>query len=249
MRAYMPTYPFLPALIASTGVALAATTAASILWMTPVRLQRWLPWLQATAAGLLLGDALLHMLPEAMEHGLKAAGTGPLLAAGVLVFLLTECPVRALGRGSTAPFARMDLVGDVLHHFADGVVIGAAFTVNDTLGMLVALAIAGHELPREVGNAAILVAGGQSPRRAVAWTMATTAMVPAGALAVALLERDAATVAATLTVVAGATLYLVCSDLLPALWMRLERGRGYAPMLGVLAGLGFMWLATLLPVH
>ena len=245
----MPSHVFLPALLASGGVALVATGSIAVLWMTPHRLQRWLPWLQAIAAGLLLGDALLHMLPEATAHGLKAAGTGPLLATGVLVFLLAEGVVRMFGRGPTAAFARMDLAGDALHHFADGVVIGAAFTVSDTLGMLVALAIAGHELPREVGNAAVLVSGGQSPQRAVAWTLATAAMVPAGALAVVLLGHDPATVAAMLAVVAGATLYFVCGDLLPALWTRLEHGRRYAPMLGVLAGLAFMWLATLLPVH
>lgn len=245
----MSTLPVLPALLASMGVALVATSSTAVLWMAPQRLQRWLPWLQATAAGLLLGDALLHMLPEATAHGLKAGGTGPLLATGVLTFLLAEGIVRMLGRGTTAPFARMDLAGDVLHHFADGVVIGAAFAVSDALGVLVALAIAGHELPREVGHAAVLISGGQSPRRAVAWTLTTAAMVPAGTLAIVLLGHNPATVAATLAVVAGATLYLVCGDLLPALWARLEHGRRYAPMLGVLAGLGFMWLVTLLPVH
>jgi len=237
------------ALLASTGVALIASSSATVLWMKPHQLMRWLPWLQAVAAGLLLGDALLHMLPEATAHGLKASGAGPLLATGVLIFLVSEGIVRAFGQAGTAPFARMDLLGDVLHHIADGVVIGAAFTVGDALGMLVAMAIAGHELPREVGHAAVLISGGQSPRRAVAWSMATGALVPAGAMAVVPLGHDPATVAGMLAVVAGATLYLVCGDLLPALWARLEQGRRYAPMLGVLAGLGFMWLATLLPIH
>ncbi|WP_329743019.1 ZIP family metal transporter [Dyella sp. A6] len=236
-------------LFVSTAVALIASSSTTLLWFKPQQLLQWLPWLQAMAAGLLLGDALLHLLPEAAAHGLDAAGTGPLLAVGMLVFMVTEGIVRAFAHASTAPFARMDLVGDILHHIADGVVIGAAFTVGDTLGVLVALAIAGHELPREVGHAAVLISGGQSPRRAVAWSMAAGALVPAAAMGVVLLGHDPATVAGMLAVVAGATLYLVCGDLLPALWTRLDEGRRYTPMLGVLGGLGFMWLATLLPIH
>ena len=109
-------------LMASILVAAVSLSARLVVWIPPRHLHAWLPWLQATAAGLLLGDALLHMLPEAMGHGMSASQAGSRLALGVLGLLCIECMVRALSSSSpTTAFARMDIVGDTLHHLVDGI--------------------------------------------------------------------------------------------------------------------------------
>jgi zinc and cadmium transporter len=232
---------------ASVAVAAASLSARLVVWLPPRRLGAWLPWLQATAAGLLLGDALLHMLPEAMAHGLGPGQAGSRLALGMLCLLCVECVVRAVRTPSaTAVFARMDLVGDALHHLVDGVVIGASFAIDRTLGLVVAMAILAHELPREIGNAGVLVAGGYAPRRAFLLSIATTAAIPLGALGIALVGHSPLFLGTSLALAAGTTIYLACGDVLPGLWPGIGRGHRFTPALGVAAGMAFMWLAAAL---
>ncbi|WP_445145840.1 ZIP family metal transporter [Dyella sp. Tek66A03] len=235
------------ALAASTLVAGASFAARFVVWLPQRLLSGWLPWLQASAAGLLLGDAFLHMLPEALAQGVSPGDAGRNMAIGVLGLLLIECAVRALNRQtSTATFARMDIVGDTFHHLVDGIVIGASFTVNRSLGFVVALAILAHELPREMGNAGVLVAGGYSPRRAFILSLATAAAAPVGALSVMLLSHTAIFPGMMLTLAAGTTIYLACGDVIPGLWPTLDTRQRFTPALGVMAGLAFMWTAALI---
>jgi zinc and cadmium transporter len=235
------------AMSASALVALASLSARLVIWLPPRRLQAWLPWLQATAAGLLIGDALLHMLPEAMARGISIDQAGERIAVGMLGLLAMECVVRAFGDSSqTAAFARMDIIADALHHFVDGIVIGAAFAIDHALGFVVALAIMAHELPREMGNAGVLVAGGYAPPRAFFWSVATTLAIPSGALLITMTGHSPWLLGSSLALAAGTTLYLACSDVLPGMWPNLDRRQRFTPILGVTAGMAFMWLAATL---
>lgn len=232
-------------LSASGLVAASALSARTAVWMPQQRLRRALPWLQASAAGLLLGDALLHMLPEALSHGVTGSGVGRLLALGALGLFAVECVLRGSKTASRhAPFARVDVVGDVIHHLTDGLVIGASFGISRQLGWVIALAIVGHELPRELGNAGTLVAGGYSPRRAFALSILTTLAIPCGAIAFSVIGQPQA-LGVGLAVAAGATVYLACGDLIPNLWTILDtssRRPVLAPAAGVAGGVAFMWL-------
>lgn len=228
-------------------VAAASLAARLVVWLPPHRLKRWLPWLQSAAAGLLLGDALLHMLPAALAHAVAPSQLGICLAIGMLFLLCIECAVRAMRRPSnTAVFARMDIVGDALHHLVDGVVMGASFAIDRTLGFVVALAILTHELPREIGNAGVLVAGGYAPRRAFMYSVATTAMIPLGGLAIMLTGHSPLFLGTSLALAAGTTIYLACGDVLPGLWPNLDRRHSFTPALGVAVGMAIMWLAAAL---
>jgi zinc and cadmium transporter len=234
-------------LFASAVVAAASLSARLVVWLPPRYLRACIPWLQATAVGLLLGDALLHMLPEAMAHGLSASQIGQRIALGIVCLLSIECMVRAWSVSSaTAVFARMDIVGDTFHHFVDGIVIGASFAIDRTLGFIVALAIMAHELPREMGNAGVLVAGGYMPRRAFLLSVVTTAAVPLGALVIPLIGQSPSFLGSSLAVAAGTTIYLACGDVLPGIWQNLSRQHRFTPALGVAIGVAFMWLAAAL---
>ncbi|WP_158543228.1 ZIP family metal transporter [Dyella psychrodurans] len=234
-------------LLAATLVASVALTARLLVWLPPPQLIRILPWLQSLAAGLLMGDALLHMVPDALAQGESIGRVGPHILMGMLALFTVECVLRALRTpGTTATFAHMNIVGDALHHLVDGVVIGASFTVNPAVGWLVALAIMLHELPREVSNAGVLIAGGYDRDAAFILTFATCGATPFGALLMAGLA-PAAFLAESLVLAAGTTLYLACGDLIPALWANATKSRQrLAPALGVSAGVILMWIAALL---
>ncbi len=178
--------------------------------------------LVALAAGSLLGDAMLHLLPEAAQlRGGFDARLGGMVLVGFAVFFLLEVVLRhghdhggfmhvghdhpghrhadASGDGEAhghrhlhpetahqvadvaprpatassnatpgtrpriATFAWMNLVGDGLHNFLDGIVIAAAFVVDPLVGLATTVAVALHEIPQELGDFAVLLRAGMRP--------------------------------------------------------------------------------------
>ena len=56
-------------LAASVLVALVSLISAVFILVEDKKLERWMPRLIAVAVGVLLGDAFLHLLPDAVEIG------------------------------------------------------------------------------------------------------------------------------------------------------------------------------------
>jgi zinc and cadmium transporter len=69
--------------------------------------------------------------------------------------------------GSVKNFALLNLIGDGLHNFLDGIIIMVAFLSGTRNGIVVTLAVFFHEFPQEIGDFGILVYGGFSKRKAL----------------------------------------------------------------------------------
>jgi zinc transporter 7 len=107
------------------------------------------------------------------------------------------------------------LVADFLHNFIDGIGIGVAFTINNTLGVTTTIAIAAHELPHEIGDFAILMKKNFS----LGTILVTQLMTATGALFGGLIGIYVGNFAEAylLGFTAGGFLYLALANMVPEL--------------------------------
>jgi zinc and cadmium transporter len=218
------------------------------------------------SAGVMLGAAFFHMLPEAVEGaGLSAL---PYVLVGFLFLFLLErfvlvhvcaepgptpqamfhphgTPGHEHAHGATGcdvhTLGLAAFVGLSTHTIVDGFALGAAST-EKTLGFLVFLAILAHKIPSSFSLSAILRAEGYSRRRALAMNAVFAAMVPLGtAIYVGLrdLVHAPSFTALALAASSGTFLHLAFSDILPDLHRR--GGSKLKLSAALLVGVAAMW--------
>ncbi|MEN9417551.1 MAG: hypothetical protein RI988_1171 [Pseudomonadota bacterium] len=218
------------------GGLLSVTIAASL---TVAMLGRIVKGLVSLSAGVLLGTALLHVLPEAFESEAGSRDLFLTLLAGLLFFWLLEkaelyrhvhhhegdghhhhhhFDAEQAGRGGYSV-----LVGDSIHNFCDGVIIAAAFLADVKLGVVTALAIVAHEIPQEVGDYIVLLNAGFSRARALLFNaLSGLAAVAGGVIGYFVVGPWEALFPYLLVVASSSFIYVAVADLLPQLQQRLS---------------------------
>jgi len=179
-------------------------------------------YLIAVSTGALLGAAFLDLLPESFE--LAGVETTLLFVlGGILFFFIVEkilfwhhCHDGHCDSHEVLPY--MVLYGDILHTFIDGVIIAAAFIVDSTLGAVTTLAIVLHEAPHEMADFFVLIHGGFSRTKALAYNFFVALTHYLGVAAVFILYNQAqASIKYLLPIAAGAFIYIAMADLMPEL--------------------------------
>lgn len=222
--------------------------------LTTAVLGRLVKSLVSLSAGVLLGTALLHVLPEAFESGADPHELFLTLLAGLMFFFLLEkaelyrhghhhegddphhhhhdgFDADQAGRGGWAV-----LVGDSVHNFCDGIIIAAAFLADTRLGLVTAAAVVAHEIPQEVGDYIVLLNAGLTRARALLFNaLSGLAAVAGGVLGYFVVGPWKGLFPYLLVVAASSFVYVAVADLMPQLQRRL-------PLRDTLAQLG--WLGT-----
>ncbi|GAB4321024.1 MAG: ZIP family metal transporter [Promethearchaeota archaeon] len=147
-------------------------------------------------------------------------------------------------------FVYLNLLGDGLHNFLDGVVIMVSFLSGGvSLGVIVTLAVMLHELPQEIGDFGILVYGGLTKRKALVANFASALVALAGGLLATLVSGEVeAFNASFLAFSAGGFFYIGASELLPELSKERNRKKSVVQVLVVVSGiLLVLWLIEVLP--
>lgn len=208
--------------------------------LTLTMLSRLVAHLVSLSAGVLLGTALLHVLPEAFESGADVHALFVTLLGGLLFFFLLEkaelyrhdhhhegdhphhhhhhgFDAEQAGRGGWGV-----LVGDSIHNFCDGVIIAGAFLVDTTLGVITATAIVAHEIPQEVGDYIVLINAGFSRKRALVYNaISGLAAVAGGLLGYFVIGPWEDLFPYLLVIASSSFVYVAVADLIPQLQRRL----------------------------
>uniref|UniRef100_A0A3P8WC80 Zinc transporter ZIP4 n=1 Tax=Cynoglossus semilaevis TaxID=244447 RepID=A0A3P8WC80_CYNSE len=142
----------------------------------------------------------------------------------------------------------MITIGDGIHNFADGLALGAAFSLSWKSGLATSLAVLCHELPHELGDFAILLHSGVSVRRALLLNI-SSAMTSFVGLYIALsVASDLATTQWIAAITAGLFLYVGLADMLPTM-VHVSNKRPWLVFvlqsLGLLTGWGILLLLSL----
>lgn len=215
------------------GAAAMAGGAALLLW--PKLSQNVLNHLVSFAGGALIGAAFLDLLPEALEIDETALNW---TLIGFIAFFILEgwllwfhhhephdC-IDEKGEDTLVPAHTpwLLVIGDTIHNFLDGVAIAAAFIVSVPLGIVTTLAVAGHELPQEMGDFSIMLRSGWSKARVLFWNgFAQIATVIGAVGVIALQEMIEPAIGKLLAITAGFFIYIAASDLIPELYRRTRR--------------------------
>jgi zinc and cadmium transporter len=220
------------------------------------------------SAGVLLGTALLHVLPEAFESTTEPHQLFATLLAGLLFFWLLEkaelyrhshhhegdghdhhhhhFDSQQAGRGGLSV-----LVGNGTHNFCDGIIIAAAFLADPMLGWAATAAVVAHAIPQEAGDTIVLLNAGFSRTRALVFNaLSSLAAVAGGVLGYFMVGPFTHLLPFVLVVASSSFIYISLADLLPQLQQRLAWRETLSQVVWLAVGLGAVTVTrSLLHVH
>lgn len=198
--------------------------------------------LVGSGAGFLLAVIFIEIIPRTADLWL-AGGVGEksemlmtpmlLLLGGYLLInffeqsLIPHLHLESHSKAVIAPGKAYAAIGGLLFHaFFDGLALASAMSVNFGAGVLVFLAVFLHKLPEGFTAVSLVLAAGETVKKAIAASAVIGMMTLLGILIFALVKNQiTVSVAYVLPFSAGVTLYVAASELIPELYHHGERNR------------------------
>ncbi len=241
------------ALVASIIVSAISLIGAVSLVMKEGFLDKVLLLLIGFSAGGLIGGAFLHLMPEALE---QASDVNVFLSViiGFVIFFVLERYLHwrhcHKGKCDVHVFTYLNIIGDGIHNFTDGLVIGASFVVGLKFGILTTLVIIFHEIPQEIGDFGVLVYGGFSKIRALFYNFLSALTCIAGTFIGYMISSGVEKFSVyLLPVIAGGFIYIASCDLIPELHKQPGLKRATLSVIAFSAGVLFIFLARSIHSH
>lgn len=244
---------YIYALLSVIAVSLISLIGAVTLPVGEKRLQSFLTYFISFSAGALLGDVLIHLLPEVVgEVGLSRQVSLQILM-GILVTFVIEKIIHWKHHHSHPskqtyhPVTTMTLIGDSVHNFIDGLVIGASYMISLPAGIATTIAVILHEIPQEIGNFGVLIHGGYTRSRALWFNFLTALTAVAGTIIALVLSGNVhGSVTMLSAFAAGNLLYIASSDLIPEMHKETHLKRSAIQFITMMLGIIVMMSLLLL---
>lgn len=234
-------------LISVAIVSLISLIGVFTLSMKKDSLEKILIYLVSLSTGTLLGDAFIHLIPDAYQQNVSKVAAALYILSGILVFFVLEKYVHwrhchhVASPDHPHPFSYVILIGDGVHNFIDGLIIAASFLVSLPIGIATTVAVIFHEIPHEIGNFGSLVYGGVSRKKALLYNFLSALMAVAGALIILVISIDAESITRFLIpFAAGGFIYVASSDLIPELHKETQPQKSLGQLVMFVVGIGLM---------
>jgi len=211
------------------------------------KLNKFLIYLVSFATGALLGDAFLHLIPELIEENSFTIQTSFYILGGIIVFFIVEKIVHwrhchiPHNEKHTHPFAVTNLVGDGVHNFIDGLIIGASYLAGIPVGIATTIAVIFHEIPQEIGDFGILLHAGFSKSKALLFNFLSAVTAVLGGIIAIVASGMVPSIANYLIPIAiGGFIYIAGADLIPELHKNFEIKKSIFQIIALVLGIVVM---------
>ncbi|MBI2578127.1 MAG: ZIP family metal transporter [Candidatus Aenigmarchaeota archaeon] len=240
--------PVLMSLASVAVVSLVSFIGVITLVVNDRMIRNILPLLVGFSAGALLGDAFIHLIPEAAEGGFSASISLYILL-GIVVSFIVEKIVHWKHKHTLAPasrpqpFAYMNLFGDAIHNFIDGAVVAASYLVSVPIGIATTIAVVFHEIPQEIGDFGVLLHGGFSRKKALFWNFISALFAVFGAVvSIFISTYIESSLPVMVAFAAGGFVYIAGADLIPELHKKNDIRNSIIQFLSITLGIATMYL-------
>jgi len=212
--------------------------------MKESQLRNILLLLVSFSVGGLFGDAFIHLIPEAVEENGFGLNVSLYILVGIISSFIMEkflcwrhCHIPT-SEEHPHPFAYMNLFGDAVHNFIDGLIIAGSYIANLPLGIATTLAVIFHEIPQEIGDFGILLYGGFKKSRALLFNFLTAITAILGALVSLSLGFYLENFTIFLVpFAAGGFIYIAGSDLIPELHKEVKPLKSAVELIAFILGI------------
>ncbi len=214
----------IPGLLAVAFISLVSLAGGLFLLLQKKTLKTITPILISLAIGTLLGDAFIHLIPEAIDN-LNHFQFSLFLTLGFSLFFIFEktlcwhhCQNPDASHAHRHPVVAVNFLTDGLHNLVDGMLIASSFSVNLSLGLATTIAVFFHEIPQEIGDFGIFIHHGLTPAHALLLNFLSSLSAFIGLFIVFYLGQTSQLfINCLLSFTAGGFIYLAASDLIPEL--------------------------------
>ncbi len=217
------------------------------------KLRMILIYLISFSAGALFGDVFFHLLPGLEKDVGFSFNISAGILGGILMFFVLEKIVHwqhchmPQDKGHVHSFAYMNLVGDGLHNFIDGMIIATSYMVSIPVGFATTIAVVLHEIPQEIGDFGVLIHGGFSKGKALMLNFLSACFAIVGAIfALWLTGMIDGVINIVVPIAIGGFLYIAGSDLIPELHKEIRISRSILQVISFILGIAIMALLLLL---
>jgi len=243
------------ALISVVIVSLVSFVGVISLSFRKRNLNKYLLILVSLSAGTLFGGALFHLLPESVdEQGGFTLFISLMALLGIIVFFVVEKFVHWHHsrkqkdhlhehlHSHAYHLAPVNLMGDALHNFIDGLVIAGSYFISVPVGVAATIAVVLHEIPQEIADFGVLLYSGLPRWKAILFNFLSALVAVLGAIVgITLGARSEVFLSGVIPFAAGGFIYIAGSNLIPELHKECGFKESMFHLVALLAGLGIMF--------
>ena len=235
-------------LLSVTFVSLLSLLGVFTLSIKENKLKNILIYSISFSAGALFGDVFIHLLPEIIEKNGLTVQISTFVLIGIVFSLFIEKIIHwhhchlPVNKTHIHRFAYMNLFGDSIHNFIDGLIIGTAYLISIPVGLATTLAVVFHEIPQEIGDFGLLIHAGISRKKALIYNFLTATTAIFGAIIAILLSSKVEGMTIILSAfAAGSFIYIAGSDLIPELHKETQLKKSVIQIFTFILGIAIMY--------